>query len=111
MFHSWNVGTKHHGHMRIYEATVGCVIYVPLDGSLCAHMNIGRHVRHNGEYVQADVRIRPYQPSALRGEEVEEKEGEEEEEEEKEEKEEEEEEEVNRGGRRLPRRRRRARTR
>jgi hypothetical protein len=55
-------------------------------------MNIGRHVRHNGEYVQADVRIRPYQPSALRGEEVEEKEGEEEEEEEKEEKEEEEEE-------------------
>ena len=92
MFHSWNVGTKHHGHMRIHEATVGCVIYVPLDGSLCAHMNIGRHVRHNGEYVQDDVRIRPYQPSALRGEEVEEKEGEEEEEEEKEEKEEEEEE-------------------
>jgi hypothetical protein len=94
MFHSWKFGTEHHGYMRINEATVGCVIYVPLDGSLCAHMNIGRQVMHNGEYVQADVRIRPYQPSALRGEEVGEKEGEEEEEEVEEKEGEEEEEEV-----------------
>ena len=86
MFHYWKVGTKDHGNMLISEATVGFEIYVPLDGSLCAHLNIGRHVMHNGEYVQADVRIRPYQPSALRGEEVEEKEGEEKEEEEEEEK-------------------------
>ena len=77
MFHSWKFGTKHLGFMQLSEVTVGCEVYVPLDGSLSAHMNIGRQVMHNDEYVQAEVRIRPYQPSAFRGEGVEEEEEEE----------------------------------
>ena len=56
----------------------GSGVYVPLDGSLSAHMNIGQHAMHNDEDVQDEVRIRPYQPSAFRGEGVEEEEEEEE---------------------------------